>query len=107
MYRVTYFSTTHAIQTNKLSIPSKVVKETNENGEVEERAIVGFPYGKNTAIFETVNSNRTMLFANENALYFNLNVPSDYIYENKAVIKWSLDNIQNGWYNINAYINLE
>lgn len=101
MYRVTYFSTSHAIETKRLSIPSKIITD----GE-EEREIAGFPYGVKESIFETVNSNRMTLFANENALYFNLNVPSDYIYENKAVIKWSLDNIQNGWYNINVYINL-
>ena len=104
MYRLTYFSSTKKITSSDLHIPSK--KILGENGTVtDEKA--GFPYGSANAIFETVNTIRTLSVEDNNALYFNLHVPSDTICENKVTIKWSLDNIQDGWYNINVYINLD
>jgi hypothetical protein len=42
-----------------------------------------------------------------NVLYFNLHVPSNFIYDNIATIKWVLDDIQTGWYNINVNVDLD
>ena len=59
--------------------------------------------------FETIN-NRMMNYNNENVLYFNLHVPpfdGKSIYDNKLTIKVPLDNIQDGWYNVHTYINLD
>ena len=60
--------------------------------------------------FESINNNRIMNYNNENVLYFNLHVsPSDgkSIYDKKLTIKVPLDNIQDGWHNVHAYINLD
>lgn len=104
MNRLTYFTSTKKITTSDLLIPSKKIPATATEPEKE---IAGFPYGSANAIFETVNTIRTLSVEDNNALYFNLHVPSETICENKATIKWSLDNIQDGWYNINVYINLD
>jgi hypothetical protein len=56
---------------------------------------------------ETVNSNANLRYQGTNCLYFNLHVPSHYTYDHIATIKWDLSTIQDGWYNINAYINLD
>jgi hypothetical protein len=56
---------------------------------------------------ETVNSNANLRYQGTNCLYFNLHVPSHYTYPHLATIKWDLSTIQDGWYNINVYINLD
>lgn len=104
MNRLTYFVSDGHITSSNLHIPTKKVPSDDGDGEKE---IAGFPYGLNTATFETVNTIRTLSVEDNNALFFNLHVPSTGICDNKATIKWSLDNIQDGWYNINVYINLD
>ena len=63
----------------------------------------------NTApnFYEVINSNVLLKYKDYNSLYFNLHVPSNYIYDYIATIKWSLDDIQDGWYNINVAIDLD
>ena len=63
----------------------------------------------NTAQYfhETVNTNNNLRYRDYNALYFNLHIPSHYTYDHIATIKWSLDDIQDGWYNINVAIDLD
>lgn len=56
---------------------------------------------------ETVNSNALLRYKDYNALYFNLNVPSSFTYDHLATIKWNLEDIQDGWYNINVMIDLQ
>lgn len=56
---------------------------------------------------ETVNSNANLRYQGENCLYFNLHVPSHYTYNHLATIKWDISDIQDGWYNINVYVNLD
>ncbi|MBO5826980.1 MAG: hypothetical protein J6R59_00680 [Paludibacteraceae bacterium] len=58
-------------------------------------------------MFETVNSVRSISTLDNNALFFNLFVPSKFIYDNKATIKLPLDDVQTGWYNFNIYVDLE
>lgn len=56
---------------------------------------------------ETVNSNNNLRYRDYNSLYFNLHIPSHYTYDYIATIKWCLDDIQDGWYNINVAIDLD
>lgn len=56
---------------------------------------------------ETVNSNSLLRYKDYNALYFNLNVPSSFTYDHLATIKWNLQDLQDGWYNINVKIDLD
>ena len=56
---------------------------------------------------EIINSNSLMRQKDYNVLYFNLHVPSNFIYDNIATIKWVLDDIQTGWYNINVNVDLD
>lgn len=65
------------------------------------------PSSAASCFYETVNSNNNLRWRNKNALYFNLHIPSHYVYDNVATIKWSLDDIQDGWYNINAEVDLD
>jgi hypothetical protein len=110
MNRLTYFVSDAHVTSSNLHIPTKkvtVVVEDEDGKREEEKEIAGFPYGLSTATFETVNTIRTLSVEDNNALFFNLHIPSTGICDNKAIIKWSLDNIQDGWYNINVYINLD
>lgn len=105
--RLTYLSKNRSLTYSTLSIPEVEIIEKDTDGNNKTKIIPPYPYGDENAIFETVNSNRSMSYEDNNALFFNLHVPSQYIYDNKATIKWSLDDIQDGWYNINIYINLD
>ena len=57
--------------------------------------------------YETINSNVLLRYKDYNALYFNLHVPSSYNFDHIATIKWNLQDIQEGWYNINVAIDLD
>lgn len=85
IYRVSYLSKEKKMLVKALELPI----DTAEN------------------FVETVNSNALLRYKEYNALYFNLHVPSHYTYDFLATIKWSLDDIQDGWYNINVYIDLD
>lgn len=71
--------------------------------------VKGLDLPTNTAKYfiETVNTNNNLRYRDYNALYFNLHIPSHYTYDYIATIKWSLDDIQDGWYNINVSIDLD
>jgi len=71
--------------------------------------VKGLDLPTNTAQYfiETVNTNNNLRYRDYNALYFNLHIPSHYTYDYIATIKWSLDDIQDGWYNINVSIDLD
>ena len=56
---------------------------------------------------ETLNTNAILRYNDYNTLYFNLHIPSNYTYDYLATIKWNLDDIQNGWYNINVVVDLD
>lgn len=112
VYRVTYLSKDKKILFTKIEIPETrlVNVKSSDTSSVnlaitdqKEEEISPLPFGD----FETVNSNRLMSYENYNSLYFNLHVPSKYVYENIATIKWVLDDIQDGWYNINVAIDLD
>lgn len=82
---IKYLSNDKKIQIRNLDLPSNV----SEN------------------FIETTNTNAIARYRDYNSLYFNLNYNSNYMYNRKATIKWNLDDIQNGWYNINVYVNLD
>lgn len=65
------------------------------------------PYNTCENFVETVNSNALLRYQGTNCMYFNLHVPSHYTYDHVATIKWDMADIQDGWYNINVYINLD
>ena len=71
----------------------------------EER--LELPIEKNDRFYETTNSNAIMRHANENKLYFNLYLPSNYLYDFQESIVWDLADIQTGWYNINVLVDLD
>ena len=77
---------------------SKDKKVVIKQIEIQEKPCEGF--------LEVINTNSLLRQKDYNVLYFNLNVPSNYIYNNVATIKWVLDDIQTGWYNINVKIDL-
>ena len=85
LYQITYLSNEKRMLIKQLNLPINVSKH----------------------FVETVNSNSLLRYRDYNSLYFNLNVKSNYTYDNTATIKWCLDDIQSGWYNINVYINLD
>ena len=85
IYKVTYLSNSKKIEVKQLTIPSNVLPK----------------------FYETINSNMLLRYKNFNSLYFNLHVPSSYIYDYIATIKWDLNDIQEGWYNINVEIDLD
>lgn len=70
-------------------------------------AYLGLPADIIERFTETVNSNILLRYRKYNALYFNLHVPSHYTYDYIATIKWDLQDIQDGWYNINVAIDLD
>ena len=86
----TIFQVTYLCDNN-----SMIVRNTNLPSDVCENFV------------ETVNSNANLRYQGQNCLYFNLHVPSHYTYDHVATIKWDISDIQDGWYNINAYINLD
>lgn len=85
VYKVTYYSNSKTISSLKVDLP----------------------YDTAEHFVETVNSNILLRYRDYNSLYFNLHVPSHYTYDYLATIKWCLDDIQDGWYNINVYIDLD
>lgn len=85
VYRVEYQCDTRALNEDRLALP----------------------VNKNDRFYETTNSNVIMRHANENKLYFNLFLPTNYLYDYCETIEWDISNIQTGWYNINVHINLD
>ena len=85
LYKVTYYSNSNKVSAIKIDLP----------------------YDTAEHFVETVNSNILLRYRDYNSLYFNLHVPSHYTYDHLATIKWCLDDIQDGWYNINVYIDLD
>lgn len=85
MYRIEYQCDTGALNEEKLDLPVE----------------------KNDRFYETTNSNVIMRYANENKLYFNLYLPSNYLYDYCETIVWDLKEVQTGWYNINILVDLD
>lgn len=85
IYQVTYLSDEKRMLVKGTELPTNVCKN----------------------FVETVNSNSNLRYQGENCLYFNLHVPSHYTYDHIATIKWDISDVQEGWYNINAYVNLD
>lgn len=83
-----------------------VVEYVSDTKEVVSYAS-GLPFKVNPCFYETTNSNAIMRYKDSNALYFNLHAPSPYLYDYIATIKWSLEDKQTGWYNINVKIDLD
>ena len=77
-----------------------------ESGRLNEDRL-SLPVDKMERFVETTNSNVIMRHANENKLYFNLYLPTNYLYDYIETIEWDLSDIQTGWYNINVHINLD
>lgn len=65
------------------------------------------PVNANPRFYETTNSNSLLRYANENKIYFNLFLPTGYLYDYKESIEWDISEAQKGWYNINAHIDLD
>lgn len=65
------------------------------------------PTDMNANFVETTNSNVLARHAHENKLYFNLFLPSDYLYDFCETIVFPLEDIQTGWYNFNAFVDLD
>lgn len=70
-----------------------------KNSKLPTNTLVGFN--------QINNSDSLLRFVDKNSLFFNLHLPSRYIYDNVAVIEWSLKDLQQGWYNINVQIDLQ
>lgn len=85
IYKITYNSITKSIDAKLLDVTSNFVPN----------------------YYETINSNVLLRYKDYNALYFNLHVPSRYTYDYIATIKWNLQDVQQGWYNINVAIDLD
>ena len=85
IYKVMYRSNDKSMDVKRLNLPTNIAKN----------------------FYETVNSNVLMRYTDYNALYFNLHIPSNYIFDYIATIKWNLQDIQEGWYNINVAIDLD
>lgn len=85
IYKVTYNSNDKSIDIKLLDVPTNVAPKFHE----------------------TVNSNVLLRYIDYNSLYFNLHIPSRYTYDYIATIKWNLQDIQEGWYNINVAIDLD
>ena len=82
------------------------IKYLSNDKKVQVKS-VSLPANACENFIETTNTNAIARYRDYNSLYFNLNYNSNYLYNRKATIKWNLDDIQNGWYNINVYINLD
>lgn len=82
------------------------ISYVSDTKEIIGRA-TSLPYKHNKKFYETINSNAIMRYKDENVLYFNLHVPSPYIYDYIATIKWNLEDLQTGWYNINVKVDLD
>ena len=85
IYKIIYKSNEKDIEINRVDLPSNICPNFTE----------------------TVNSNALLRYKGYNVLYFNLHVPSHYTYPYIATIKWDLEDIQDGWYNINVEVDLE
>lgn len=83
-----------------------VLNYVSNTKEITSR-VTELPYSVNPCFYETINSNSIMRYKDSNALYFNLHAPSPYLYDYIATIKWSLEDKQTGWYNINVKIDLD
>ena len=83
----------------------KIIYKSNENDIEINR--VDLPSNICSNFTETINTNALLRYKGYNVLYFNLHVPSNYTYPHIATIKWDLEDIQDGWYNINVEVDLE
>lgn len=85
LYNIRYLSNSNSITINKIEGVQNLCKE----------------------MVETINTNALMRYNDYNVLYFNLHIPSNYTYDYIATIKWNLEGIQSGWYNINVNVDLD
>lgn len=83
----------------------KVVYSSSKKDVVARRVDIPIDICQN--FDETINSNAILRYGGKNVLYFNLHVPSRYTYDYVATIKWDLQDIQDGWYNINVQVDLQ
>lgn len=72
-----------------------------------ELSLTELPVDCNPRFSETTNSNSIIRYANENKLYFNLYLPTGYLYDYHEQIVWDISEIQQGWYNVNVHIDLD
>lgn len=56
--------------------------------------------------YQSINSNSLINKNDENCIYFNLYLPTNYIYYDCVTFKWDLKDAQEGWYNINVAVDL-
>lgn len=76
----------------------------------EERVVTTkteLPLEHNKKFFETTNSNTIVRHSGEHKLYFNLFLPNNYLYDYCETIELDLIDIQDGWYNVNVFIDLD
>lgn len=84
----------------------KVQYRSNDKS-MDTNLLLDLPTNVAPNFYETNNSNVLLRYKDYNALYFNLHVPSRYTFDHIATIKWNLQDIQEGWYNINVAIDLD
>lgn len=65
------------------------------------------PAEMNPRFYQTTNSNSLTRYANENKLYFNLYLPTNFLYDHREQIVWDIAESQEGWYNVNVHIDLD
>lgn len=90
---------------NRNSVIYKIEYRVGENRVISTRT--NLPAGHNKKFYETTNSNTIVRHSNENYLYFNLFLPNNYLYDYCETIKLDLTDIQEGWYNLNVFIDLD
>lgn len=84
----------------------KSIQFDSENNRMEDIE-THLPAEYNQSFYQTTNTPALLRYANENKLYFNLYFPSEYIYGHKAQIVWDINDVQTGFYNLNAVIDID
>lgn len=83
----------------------KIEYRVEENRVVTTRT--SLPLNHNKKFIETTNSNTIVRYSGQNKLYFNLFLPNNYLYDYCETIELDLIDIQDGWYNLNVFIDLD
>lgn len=84
----------------------KITYLSNKKEVTNEEVYLPFD-SKNNIFTQSLNNNSFARYRDYNALYFNLRVFNEYMFDDLLTIKWDLSNIQEGWYNINVEVDLD
>lgn len=95
------------VSTEYGAYPIEMIEYERNLGVVDKKYLNDWPLTLNKYFTELHNQASSLRYGDSNKLYFNLNLPSPYVYDQKATITWDLADKEKGWYNFNILVDLE